>query len=112
MCIVEEDDNFFGQNIYNDDAIMSIVRNELHLFYWLSVGPMEDQEPFVIVGKPCNAISTCVFFGLSSARDCGVSNRENFFSNVHGIITNLNSQGLELITWIILSWLSKIGLTC
>jgi hypothetical protein len=31
--------------------------------------------------------------------------------NVHGIITNLDGQGLELITRIVLSWLSKIGLT-
>jgi hypothetical protein len=30
----------------------------------------------VMVGKPCDAISTCVFFGSSSAGDCGVSNRD------------------------------------
>jgi len=30
---VEDDDNFFGKNIYNDDVIMSTMRNELHLFY-------------------------------------------------------------------------------
>jgi hypothetical protein len=36
--------------------------------------------------------------------------REKKF-NVHGIITNFNGQRLELITWIVLSWLSKISLT-
>jgi hypothetical protein len=30
--VVEDDDNFFGQNIVNNDAIMSTMRNELHLF--------------------------------------------------------------------------------
>ncbi len=39
--VVVEDDNFFGQNIFNDDAIMSTVRNELHLFHQLNVGPVE-----------------------------------------------------------------------
>jgi hypothetical protein len=43
--VVEEDDNFFGQNIYNDHAIMSIMRNELHLFCWLNVRPMEIENP-------------------------------------------------------------------
>jgi hypothetical protein len=43
--VVEDDENFFGQNIFNDDAIMSIVRNELHLFHRLSVGPMEIKNP-------------------------------------------------------------------
>jgi len=39
--VVEDDDNFFGRNIYNDDAIMSTVRNELHLFHQLNAGPMD-----------------------------------------------------------------------
>jgi hypothetical protein len=43
--VVEHDENFFGQNIFNDDAIMSIVRNELHLFHQLNVGPMEIKNP-------------------------------------------------------------------
>lgn len=41
FVVFENDDNFFGQNISNDDAIMSTMRNELHLFHELSVGPME-----------------------------------------------------------------------
>jgi hypothetical protein len=41
LIVVEDDDNFFGQNIYNDDAIMSTIRNELHLFHRLSVGLVE-----------------------------------------------------------------------
>ncbi len=32
LIVVEDDDNFFGKNIFNDDVIMSTVRNELHLF--------------------------------------------------------------------------------
>jgi hypothetical protein len=43
--VVENDDNFFKQNIFNDDAIMSTMRNELHLFYQLNVGPMEIENP-------------------------------------------------------------------
>jgi hypothetical protein len=43
--IVVEDDNFFGQNIFNDDVIMSTVRNELHLLHWLSVGPVQIKNP-------------------------------------------------------------------
>jgi hypothetical protein len=31
--IVEGDDNFFGKNIFNYDAINSTMRNELHLFH-------------------------------------------------------------------------------
>jgi hypothetical protein len=30
--VVEYDDNFSGKNIYNDDANMSTMRNELHFF--------------------------------------------------------------------------------
>ncbi len=30
--VVEYDDNFSRKNIYNDDAIMSTMRNELHFF--------------------------------------------------------------------------------
>jgi deoxyadenosine/deoxycytidine kinase len=45
LIVVEDDDNFFGQTIYNNDVIMSIMRNELHLFCWLSVGPMEIKNP-------------------------------------------------------------------
>ncbi len=45
LIVVEDDHNFFGQIIYNDGVIMSIMRNELHLFCWLSVGPMEIKNP-------------------------------------------------------------------
>jgi hypothetical protein len=43
--VVVENDNFFGQNIFNDDAIMSTVRNESHLFHRLNVGPVEIKNP-------------------------------------------------------------------
>jgi hypothetical protein len=32
LIVVEDDDNFFGKNIFNDDAIMLIMRNKLYLF--------------------------------------------------------------------------------
>jgi hypothetical protein len=45
LVVVENDDNFFGKNISNDDATMSIMRNKLHLFHQLSVRPMEIENP-------------------------------------------------------------------
>jgi len=106
--VVEDDDNFFGQNIYNDDAIMSTVRNELHLFHRLSVGPVEIENLLLWWANHVMQFSHVYFLACQVLGIVGSQIETEQIFNVHRIITNLNDQGLELL--IILSWLSKIGL--
>jgi len=89
LVVFKDDDNFFGQNIYNDDAIMSTVRNELHLFCWLSVGPTEI-ENFLrwwanhAMQFPHVSILACQMLGI-----VGFQIETKWIFNVVGIITNL-----------------------
>ncbi len=89
LVIVEDDDNFFRQNIFNDDAIMSIVRNEMHLFHRLSVGPMEIKNPLQwwanhAMQFPHVSFLACYMLGIVGSQ----IEIERIF-NVTSIITNL-----------------------
>jgi hypothetical protein len=67
---------------------MLIMRNKLYLFCQWSVGPMEIENLLQWWANHAMQFPH-VFFCSSSARDCGVSNRNRTNFQFVGIITNL-----------------------
>jgi hypothetical protein len=70
-----------------------------------------------MVGKPSNAIFTCVFFGLLSARDCGVSNKDktNFQCLWHynkSQWSRLGIDNLDHLVLVIKIWPNNVHVQC
>jgi len=114
LIVVEDDDNFFDKNISNDDAIM--LRNKLHMFYQLSVGLVEINNPLQWWANHAMQFPH-VFFGSSNVRDCGVSNRNrtNFQCYWHynkSLTSRLGIDNFDHLVLVIKNWLNDAYVGC
>lgn len=73
--IVEDDDFFFEQNIFNYDTITLTLKNKLYIFHQLSVTNL-NRNPFVVVGKPKCNFHMC-FLACQNVGHYGFSNKDN-----------------------------------
>ncbi len=117
LIVIEDDDNFFGKNIYNDDAIMSTVRNELHLFYWLIVGLVEIENPLRWWVNHAMQFPHVSFLACQMLRIVGFQIEIVQIFNVDGIITNLQQSRLEIdnldhLVLVTKNWLNNAHARC
>ncbi len=63
LVLVEDDDSFFGQIVFNDDVIMFTLRNELQLFQWLHMGSTKIENALVCRSQHVVQFShMCIFW--------------------------------------------------
>ncbi len=89
LITLKNDDYFFGLIFSFDDAIMSTLKNELHVFQWLCVRPTKTKNPLVwwvahVVQFPHVSFVFCQVFGIVGSH----IETERVF-NIVGVIMNL-----------------------
>jgi hypothetical protein len=113
---LKDDYCFFGQIVFVDDAIMSTLKNELHIFQWLCVQPTKTKNFLVwwvahVVKFPHVSFLFCQVLGIVGSY---IETKRIF--NIACVIMNLRQfrLGIDNLDRLILvkNWLNDMHLGC